>query len=101
MATEDTVDTTRDARPAARVSATRKCLPQQAAAGSGRTQSGFAVVGAREAARRAIDERESFRRSRKEPLAFAQALPNLPDPSARLNRVDAALRQRNGQRIGA
>ena len=66
MATQDTPDTTRDARLEARVSAAQKGLLQQAAALSGRTLSEFVVASAQDAARRVIAEHESIRLSREE-----------------------------------
>jgi uncharacterized protein (DUF1778 family) len=96
MATQDTPDTTRDARLEARVSAAQKSLLQQAAALSGRTLSEFVVASAQDAARRVIAEHESIVLSREEQLAFVKALLNPPEPNARLKRAAKAYRQRTG-----
>ena len=52
MASQDTPDTTRDARLEVRVAAAQKSLLQHAAALSGRTLSEFIVTSAQDAARR-------------------------------------------------
>ena len=91
MANRDTVDTTRDALPEARVSAAQMGLLQQAAALSGCTLSEFVVASAQDAARRVIAEHESIRLSREEQLAFVQAL-QPPVPNARLKRAAKAYR---------
>lgn len=100
MATQDTPDTTRDARLEARVSAAQKSLLQQAAALSGRTLSEFVVASAQDAARRVIAEHESIRLSREEQLAFVQTLLNPPEPNARLKRAAKAYLRNSGQRTG-
>ena len=96
MVKQDTLDTTRDARLEARVSAAQKNLLQQAAALSGRTLSEFVVASAQDAARRVLAEHESIRLSREQQLAFVQALLNPPEPNARLKRAAKAYRQRVG-----
>ncbi len=96
MANQDTPDNARDARLEARVSAAQKSLFQQAAALSGRTMSEFVVASAQDAARRLIAENESIRLSRKEQLAFVQALLKPPEPNARLKRAAKAYRQKAG-----
>ena len=101
MASDDTPDTTRDARLEARVSAAQKNLLQQAAALSGRTLSEFVVASAQDAARRLIAEHESIRLSRDEQMAFVRALLNPPEPNARLKRAAKAYLRRGGQRTGA
>ena len=101
MASQDTPDTTRDARLEARVSAAQKNLLQQAAALSGRTLSEFVVASAQDAARRLIAEHESIRLSRDEQMAFVRALLNPPEPNARLKRAAKAYLRRGGQRTGA
>ena len=92
MASQDTPDTTRRARPEVRVSVAQKGLLQQAAALSGCTLSEFVVTSAHDAARRVIAERESIRLSREEQLAFVEALLKPPAPSARLKRAAQAYR---------
>ena len=101
MASEDTPDTTRDARLEVRVSAAQKSLLQHAAALSGRTLSEFVVTSAQEAARQVIAEHESIRLSLEEQLAFVQALLQPPEPNARLKRAAKAYLRRGGQRAGA
>jgi len=101
VASQDTPDTTRDARLEVRVSAAQKSLLQQAAALSGRTLSEFVVASAQDAARRVIAEHESIRLSRAEQLAFVQALLQPPKPNARLKRAAKAYLRRGGQRTGA
>ena len=96
MASQNTSDTTRDARIEARVSVAQKNLLQQAAALSGRTLSEFVVANAHDAARRVLAEHESIRLSREEQLAFVKALLNPPEPNARLTRAAKAYRQRAG-----
>jgi uncharacterized protein (DUF1778 family) len=83
MASQDTPDTTRDARLEARVSAAQKNLFQQAAALSGRTLSEFVVASAQDAARRVIAEHESIRLSREEQLACRRR--SKSDPPRRSN----------------
>lgn len=95
-ATQNTPNTTRDARLEARVSAAQKSLLQQAAALSGRTLSEFVVASAQDAARRVIAEHESILLSREEQLAFVKALLNPPEPNARLKRAAKGYRQRTG-----
>ncbi|MBE0549481.1 MAG: DUF1778 domain-containing protein [Rubrivivax sp.] len=101
MASQDTYDTTRDARIEVRVSVAQKSLLQHAAALSGRTLSEFVVTSAQDAARRVIAEHESIRLSRDEQLAFVQALLQPPEPNARLKRAAKACLRRGGQRAGA
>ena len=94
MANRDTVDTTRDARLEALVSAAQMGLLHQAAALSGRTLSEFVVASAQDAARRVIAEHESIRLSREEQLAFVEAQLQPPAPNARLKRAAKAYRAR-------
>ena len=101
MASQDTPDTTRDARLEARVSAAQKNLLQQAAALSGRTLSEFVVASAQDAARRLIAEHESIRLSRDEQMDFVRALLNPPEPNTRLKRAAKAHLRRGGQCTGA
>ena len=101
MASQDTPDTTRDARLEVRVSAAQKSLLQHAAALSGRTLSEFVVTSAQDAARQVIAEHESIRLSLEELLAFVQALLQPPEPKARLKRAAKAYFRRGGQRAGA
>ena len=101
MASQDTPDTTRDARLAVRVSAAQKSLLQHAAALSGCTLSEFVVTSAQDAARRVIAEHESIRLSLEEQLAFVQALLQPPEPNARLKRAAEAYLRLGGQRAGA
>jgi len=96
MVKQDTLDTPRDARLEARVSAAQKNLLQQAAALSGRTLSEFVVASAQDAARRVLAEHASIRLAREEQLAFVQALLNPQEPNARLKRAAKAYRQRVG-----
>jgi uncharacterized protein (DUF1778 family) len=98
---QDTPDTTRDARLEVRVSVAQKRLLQHAAALSGRTLSEFLVTSAQDAARRVIVEHESIRLSREEQQAFVQALLQPPEPNARLKRAAKAHLRRGGQRAGA
>ncbi len=88
--------TARSARLEARISAELKALLQQAAALSGRTLSEFVVASAQEAAGRIIKEQESVRLSRREQIAFVNALLNPPAPSARLRRAAALYRKQMG-----
>ena len=101
MASQDTPDTTRDARLEVRVSAAQKSLLQHAVALSGRTLSEFVVTSAQDAARRVIAEHESIRLSREEQLAFVLALLQPPEPNARLKRAAKAYLRRGDQRTGA
>ena len=101
MASQDTPDTTRDARLEVRVSAAQKSLLQHAAALSGRTLSEFVVTSAQDAASQVIAEHESIRLSLEEQLAFVQALLQSPQPNARLKRAAKAYLRRGGQRAGA
>ena len=101
MASQDTPDTTRNARLEVRVSAAQKGLLQHAAALSGRTLSEFVVTSAQDAARQVIAEHESIRLSLEEQLAFVQALLQPPEPNARLKRAAKAYLRRGGQRAGA
>ncbi len=101
MASEDTPDTTRDARLEVRVSAAQKSLLQHAAALSGRTLSEFVVTSAQDAARQVIAEHESIRLSLEEQLAFVRALLQPPEPNARLKRAAKAYLRRGDQRAGA
>jgi uncharacterized protein (DUF1778 family) len=101
MASQDTPDTTRDARLEVRVSVAQKSLLQHAAALSGRTLSEFVVTSAQDAARQVIAEHESIRLSREEHLAFVQALLQPPEPNARLKRAAKAYLRSGGQRAGA
>jgi uncharacterized protein (DUF1778 family) len=96
MASQDTPDTTRDARLEARVSAAQKSLLQQAATLSGRTLSEFVVASAQEAARRVIAQHDSILLSHEEQLAFVKTLLNPPEPNTRLKRAAKAHRQRTG-----
>jgi len=96
MPSQDTLDTTRDARLEARVSAAQKSLLQQAAALSGRTLSEFVVASAQDAARRVIAEHETVRLSREEQLAFVHAVLQPPAPNARLKRAAKTYRHRTG-----
>ncbi len=91
VASQDTPDTTRDARLEVRVSAAQKSLFQHAAALSGRTLSEFLVTSAQDAERRVIAEHESIRLSPDEQLAFVQALLQPPEPNARLKRAAKAV----------
>jgi len=100
MASQDTPDTTRDARFEAGVSGAQKSLLQHAAALSGRTLSEF-VVSAQDAARQVIAEHESIRLSREEQQTFVQALLQPPEPTARLKRAAEAHLRRGDQRTGA
>ena len=101
MASQDTPDTTRDARLEVRVSAAQKRLLQHAAALSGRTLSEFVVTSAQDAARQVIAEHESIRLSVEEQLTFVQGLLQPPEPNARLKRAAKAYLRRGGQRAGA
>ena len=101
MDSQDTPDTTRDARLEVRVSVAQKRLLQHAAALSGRTLSEFVVTSAQDAARRVIVEHESIRLSLEEQQAFVQALLQPPEPNARLKRAAKANLRRGGQRAGA
>ena len=101
MASQDTPDTTRDARLEVRMSAAQKSLLQHAAALSGRKLSEFVVTSAQDAARRMIAEHESIRLSREEQLAFVQGLLQPPEPNARLKRAAKAHLRRGGDRAGA
>ncbi len=101
MASQDTPDTTRDARFEVCVSAAQKRLLQHAAALSGRTLSEFVVTSAQDAARRVIAEHESIQLSREEQLAFVQALLQPSEPKERLKRAAKAYLRRGGQRASA
>ena len=101
MASQDTPDTTRDARLEVRVSAAQKSLLQHAAALSSRTLSEFVVTSAEDAARQVIAEHESIRLSREEQQTFVQALLQPPEPNERLKRAAKAYLRRGGQRAGA
>ena len=101
MDSQDTPDTTRDARLEVRVSVAQKRLLQHAAVLSGRTLSEFVVTSGQDAARRVIAEHESIRLSREEQLPFVQALLQPPEPNARLKRAAKAYLRRGGQRAGA
>ena len=96
MASQDTPDTTRDARLEVRVSAAQKSLLQHAAALSGRTLSEFVVTSAQDAARQVIAEHESIRLSLEEQLTVVQALLQPPEPTARLKRAAKAYLRRGG-----
>ena len=101
MDSQDTPDTTREARLEVRVSVAQKRLLQHAAELSGRTLSEFVVTSAQDAARRVIAEHESIRLSREEQLAFVQALLQPQEPHTRLKRAAKAYLHRGGQRDGA
>jgi|GEM_PF-211271 len=99
MASQDTPGTTRGARLEVRVSVGQKSLLQRAAALSGRTLSEFVVASAQDAARRVIAEHESIRLSREEQRAFVEAMPQLPEPNARLKRAAKAYCSAGGQQM--
>ena len=101
MDSQDTPDTTREARLEVRVSVAQKRLLQHAAALSGRTLSEYVVTSAQDAARRVIAEHESNRLSREEQLPFVQALLQPQEPHTRLKRAAEAYLRRDGQRDGA
>ena len=101
MDSQDTPDTTREARLEVRVSVAQKRLLQHAAALSGRTLSEFVVTSAQDAARRVIAEHESIRLSREEQQTFVQALLQPQEPHTRLKRAAEAYLRRGGQRAGA
>ena len=86
----------RAARLEARVTTGQKALLQHAAALSGRTLSQFVVASAEEAATKLIQERESINLTRKEQVAFVNALLSPPAPSARLRSAAAKYRQQLG-----
>jgi uncharacterized protein (DUF1778 family) len=98
---QDTPDTTREARLEVRVSVAHKRLLQHAAALSGRTLSEFVVTSAQDAARRVIAEHESIRLSREEQLPFVQALLQPQEPHTRLKRAAEAYLRRGAHRDGA
>jgi uncharacterized protein (DUF1778 family) len=101
MASQDTPDTTRDARLEVRVSAAQKSVLQHAAALSGCTLSEFVVTSAQDAARRVIADHESIQLSREEQQAFVQAVLQPPEPNSRLKLAAKACLRRGGQRAGA
>ena len=96
MASRGTPDTSRDARPEARVSAAHERLLRHAAAHSGRRLSDSVIAMARHAARRVMVGHESARVSWEEQRAFVQALLNPPVPNPRVERAVKAYRQRTG-----
>jgi uncharacterized protein (DUF1778 family) len=80
----------------ARVSPEAKALCQKAANIQGRTLTDFVVHSAVEAATRTVRENEFLELSRRDRIAFVEALLNPPAPNARLQRA----MQRHDQLVG-
>jgi uncharacterized protein (DUF1778 family) len=74
----------RDERLEARISRDQKALFQRAAALQGRTLTDFVVASVHDAAIRAIEEMRTIRLNVEESRAFAEALLNPREPTARL-----------------
>jgi uncharacterized protein (DUF1778 family) len=91
-----TIDKSRGARLAARISVAQNTVLQQAAALSGRTLSEFVVASAQEAANRLIREYETIRLARTEQIAFVNALLKPSAPTARLRKAAATYRKQMG-----
>jgi uncharacterized protein (DUF1778 family) len=79
----------RDARLEARVSRETKALWERAAAVQGRKVTEFVVNSAVEAAHRVLRERELADLTRRDKIAFVEALLNPPSPNARLRKAAA------------
>jgi uncharacterized protein (DUF1778 family) len=75
------------ARLEARVSPEAKALCQRAADVQGRTLTDFVVHSAVEAANRIVRETELVELTRRDRLAFVEALLNAPTPNARLTKA--------------
>jgi uncharacterized protein (DUF1778 family) len=74
----------RDERLEARISRDQKALFQRAAELQGRTLTDFVIASVHDAAIRAIEDAETIRLTTKDSRAFAEALLNPREPSARL-----------------
>jgi uncharacterized protein (DUF1778 family) len=79
----------RDARLEARVSRETKALWERAAAVQGRKVTEFVVNSAVEAAHRVLRESELADLTRRDKIAFVEALLNPPSPNARLRNAAA------------
>ncbi|HUY80803.1 MAG TPA: DUF1778 domain-containing protein [Acidobacteriaceae bacterium] len=79
----------RDARLEARVSRETKALWERAAAVQGKKMTEFVVNSAVEAARRVLRESELADLTRRDKIAFAEALLNPPAPNTRLRKAAA------------
>jgi uncharacterized protein (DUF1778 family) len=75
---------TRDERLEARISRDQKALFQRAAELQGRTLTDFVIASVNDAAVRVIEEAQTIRLSAKDSRAFAEALLNPREPTARL-----------------
>jgi uncharacterized protein (DUF1778 family) len=80
---------TRDARLEARVSRETKALWERAAAIQGRKMTEFVVSSAVEAAHRVLRESELADLTRRDKIAFVEALLNPPAPNAKLRNAAA------------
>ena len=79
----------RDARLEARVSRETKALWERAAAVQGRKMTEFVVNSAIEVAQRVLRENELANLTRRDKIAFVEALLNPPSPNARLRNAVA------------
>jgi uncharacterized protein (DUF1778 family) len=79
----------RDARLEARVPSETKILWERAAAVQGRKVTEFVVTSAVEAARRVLRESELSSLTRRDRIAFVEALLNPPVPNSRLRKAAA------------
>jgi len=79
----------RDARLEARVPRETKALWERAAAVQGRKVTEFVVISAVEAAHRVLRESELVDLTRRDKIAFVEALLNPPAPNARLRKAAA------------
>ena len=87
----------RDARLEARVSRETKALWERAAAIQGRTVTEFVVTSAVEAAHRLLRGSELADLTRRDKIAFIEALLNPPAPNARLRKAAARHSQAFGE----
>jgi uncharacterized protein (DUF1778 family) len=78
----------------ARISPDTKALFQRAAQAQGRSLSDFVVHSAMEAAQRTLREKEQIELSRRDRIAFVNALLNPPPPNARLKQALQRYKQR-------
>lgn len=84
---ERTTPARRGARLEARVSHTTKALFQKAAEIEGRSVTDFVVHSAVEAAKRTLQENEFMHLTRRDRVAFVEALLNPPAPNATLRKA--------------
>lgn len=88
---------TRDARLEARVPRETKALWQRAAAVQGKNMTEFVVSSAIEAAHRVLRESELADLTRRDRIAFVEALLHPPAPNARLRKAAARHAQAFGE----